>query len=143
MWTRSWLATAAMNRPCLTFGTLNCCVRSIHFDDITEGRIIACTHDEAGDLQAFDIYKSSKVIDGIVTFYARHISYRQNEIAVKPFTSQSCAGAIQALKTNSINTNPFSYWTDKAVDGEYKVEAIRGLRGLLGGEQAPQVMTSL
>ncbi len=107
----------------------------IHFDDITEGRIIACTHDEAGDLQAFDIYKSSKVIDGIVTFYARHISYRQNEIAVKPFTSQSCAGAIQALKTNSINTNPFSYWTDKAVDGEYKVEAIRGLRGLLGGEQ--------
>ena len=107
----------------------------IHFEDITEGRIIACTHDEAGDVQAFDIYKSSKVIDGIVTFYARHISYRQNEIAVKPFTSQSCAGAIQALKTNSINTNPFSYWTDKAVDGEYKVSQIRALRGLLGGEQ--------
>lgn len=110
-------------------------VNGAHFEDIIEGRIIACTHDEIGDLQAFDIYKTGKVIDGTVTFYARHISYRQNEIAVKPFTSQSCAAAIQAMKTNSINTNQFSYWTDKATEGEYKNTIIRSLRGLLGGEQ--------
>lgn len=106
-----------------------------YYDEIIEGRIIACTHDEAGDMQPFDIYKSSKPINGVVTFNAHHISYRQNEIAVKPFTSTTCALAIQALKDNSINTNPFTYWTDKSVSGNYKVETIRNLRGLLGGEE--------
>lgn len=52
----------------------------IHFSEIKEGRIIGCTHDEDGDLQPFDIYASSKPINGVVTFYAHHISYRLNEI---------------------------------------------------------------
>lgn len=106
-----------------------------HYSDIQEGRIIACTHDETGDVQPFDIYASSKPINGIVTFRAHHISYRQNEISVKPFTAANCAEAIAALKTNSINTNPFTYWTDKSVSANYTVDTIRSLRGLLGGEQ--------
>ena len=106
-----------------------------HYSDIQEGRIIACTHDETGDVQPFDIYASSKPINGIVTFRAHHISYRQNEISVKPFTAANCAAAIAALKTNSINTNPFTYWTDKSVTSDYESDTIRSLRGLLGGEQ--------
>ena len=106
-----------------------------HYSDIQEGRIIACTHDETGDVQPFDIYASSKPINGIVTFRAHHISYRQNEISVKPFTAANCVDAIQALKTNSINNNPFTYWTDKTTTGSYKLTTIRSLRGLLGGEE--------
>ena len=110
-------------------------VSGANFEKITEGRIIACTHDEVGDLQPFDIYGSSKPINGVVTFYAHHISYRQNEISVKPFTAANCAAAIQALKENSINSNPFTYWTDKTTAGNYNVTTIRSLRGLLGGQE--------
>lgn len=60
----------------------------IHFDKLTEGRIILCSHDESGDLQPFDIYSSSKPLDGVVTFYGHHISYRLNEVSVKKFAVQ-------------------------------------------------------
>lgn len=106
-----------------------------HFSDIQIGRIIACTHDEAGDVQPFDIYEKSEPLDGIVTFYAHHISYRLNEIVVEPFTASTCATAIAGLKTNSIGTNPFSFSTDKSVSASYEVTVPKSLRGLLGGEE--------
>lgn len=53
-----------------------------YFNDLINGPdgsnlgIIAVTHDHNGDVQPFDIYKFSAPINGIVTFNARHISYR-------------------------------------------------------------------
>lgn len=53
-----------------------------YFNDLINGPdgvnlgIIAVTHDHNGDIQPFDIYKFSAPINGIVTFNARHISYR-------------------------------------------------------------------
>ena len=84
------------------------------FEEVKIGRIIACTHDEEGDVQPFDIYKKSEPINGVVTFYASHISYRLNEITVEPFTALSCSAALTALKTNSVGANPFTFTTDKA-----------------------------
>ena len=43
---------------------------------INFGGVVACTHDHNGDIQLFDIYKYSAPIDGIVTFYGSHVSYR-------------------------------------------------------------------
>lgn len=110
-------------------------ITGAHFDEITEGRIIACTHDETGDVQPFDIYAHSAPIDGIVTFNAHHISYRQAGITVKPFTAGSCTEALNGIKTNSVNTNAFTYWTDKSVTGSFKVETPRPARALLCGEE--------
>ena len=110
-------------------------VSGIRFEDITIGRIISCTHDEQGDAQPFDIYAKSEPINGVVTFYGRHISYRLNEITVKPFTAGSCVAAIAGLKTNSVGTNPFTFWTDKTVTADYAVAVPSKLRGLLGGEE--------
>ena len=45
-------------------------VTGVHFEDIQMGRIIACTHDEQGDVQPFDIYAKTEPINVIVTFYA-------------------------------------------------------------------------
>ena len=106
-----------------------------HFSDIQIGRIIVCTHDEAGDVQPFDIYEKSEPLDGIVTFYAHHISYRLNEIVVEPFTASTCSAALTGLKNNSIGTNPFTFGTDKSVSATYKVKVPTSLRGLLGGEE--------
>lgn len=43
---------------------------------INYGGVLACTHDHNGDVQLFDIYKYTAPIDGIVTFYGSHVSYR-------------------------------------------------------------------
>lgn len=43
---------------------------------INYGGVVACTHDHNGDVQLFDIYKYTAPIDGIVTFYGSHVSYR-------------------------------------------------------------------
>ena len=71
-----------------------------------------------------------------MTFYARHISYRQNGITVKPFkTTTNIADALTALKTNSIGTNPFTYWTDRTTTGEYEITVPGALKALLGGTE--------
>lgn len=106
------------------------------YTQIQEGQIIAVTHDDNGDIQPFDIYHRSAPMDGIVTFYARHISYRQNGITVKPFkTTTNIADALAALKTNSIGTNPFTYWTDRTTTGEYEIKVPGALKALLGGTE--------
>lgn len=110
-------------------------VTGVHFEDIQMGRIIACTHDEQGDVQPFDIYAKSEPINGIVTFYAHHISYRLNEITVKPFTAGSCAAALSRIKTQSVKANPFTFWTDKSVTASYISETPRKARTMLGGEE--------
>lgn len=46
------------------------------------GGVICATHDHNGDIQPFDIYRYSAPIDGIVTFYAHHISYRLSNVIV-------------------------------------------------------------
>ena len=97
------------------------------------GGVISVTHDNHGDRQAFDIYKFSAPIDGIVTFNAHHISYRLNGIVVTPFEASSCAGALQAIATHSANTNPFTFTTDKSVTAPYILNVPANARGLLAG----------
>ena len=106
------------------------------YEQIQEGQIIAVTHDDNGDIQPFDIYHRTAPINGIVTFFARHISYRQNGITVKPFkTTTNISDAMQGLKTNSIGTNPFTYWTDRTTTGEYEITVPSLLKAMLGGEE--------
>ena len=105
------------------------------FKEIEVGRIIYATHDDTREPQPFDIYRKSEPIGGVVTFNARHISYRLNEVTVAPFTAASCAAALQGLKTNSIGTNPFTFSTDKNVTSPYTLKTPSSLRGLLGGQE--------
>lgn len=105
------------------------------YELIQEGQIIAATHDDNGDIQPFDIYHRTAPINGIVTFYAHHISYRQIGITVEPFTASGIANAIAGIKTNSYGTNPFTYSTDKTTAGEYTVKVPSSAKALLGGEE--------
>ena len=105
------------------------------YNEIREGRIVGCTHDDTRDIQPFDIYARSAPIDGVVTFFARHISYRLRNIILKPFTAGSCAEALSKFATETYNDNHFSFWTDKAVSSPYKVSAPASVREMLGGTQ--------
>lgn len=110
-------------------------VDGIHYSDILEGRIILISHDESGDLQPFDIYGHSKTINGVTTFFAHHIAYRQNGITVKPFTASSLSQTLTKIKQNSVNTNPFNYSTDKTVSASFQLTSPKPLRSILGGEE--------
>lgn len=106
------------------------------FPELQMGRIVVCTHDEKGDEQPFIIYRRSiPDLRGVVTFNAHHISYMLNDIVVKPFTASSCIQALQGIKTNSANANPFNFWTDKSTTVSFKNDVPRTARNMLGGEE--------
>ena len=87
-------------------------IDGVNYDRIQLGRIIAVEHDETNDVQPFDIVSYSRPIDGVVTFHAVHISYRQTALAVSGTNINSLADAFTLFGT-ATPSNPFSYWTDK------------------------------
>lgn len=112
----------------------------LHFDEILPGRIIGCSHDEDGDIQPFDIYSVSKPIDGIVTFYAHHISYRLNEITVTLVSNHSLLpiAASWALMANraqpSGSLGSWTFSSDITTNHEF-VHDIDLARSFLGGSE--------
>ena len=98
------------------------------------GRIIAVTHDETGDIQPFDIVSYSRPINGVVTFHAVHISYRQSKLTVSGTNISSLTDALTLL-TTAKPTNPFGYWTDKTSDALFSAAdgVPRSVKQMLGG----------
>lgn len=107
------------------------------FKDIRIGRIIGVTHDDSNDIQPFDIVSYERPIDGVVTFHAVHISYRQSYLTVRGTNISSLASAFARLADHSTPSNPFSYQTDKTSTGY--VGAFDGIpktvRSMLGGTE--------
>ena len=91
-------------------------VDGMNYDRIKCGRIIAVEHDESNDVQPFDIVGYSRPINGVVTFHAVHISYRQTALTVSGTNIQSLSDAFTLLGTSD-PANPFTYWTDKTSSG--------------------------
>lgn len=106
-----------------------------HFDEMQPGCYILATHDNNGDPQAFQIYQIDEPLNGIATIHAWHISYLLNGIIVRPFTATSCAQAIASIPTQSINENVFTFWTDKAVTGDFALTEPRNARSVLAGSE--------
>lgn len=107
------------------------------YDKIQERTIIFATHDDSGDPQPFDIYARSAPINGIVTFYAHHISYRLSNAVVMPFSATSCADAMAKIQANLITDrdDDFTFWTDKTTVGDYAKTVPSICRTTLGGEE--------
>ena len=108
-------------------------VTGMHFNDIEDGRIIACAHDDTGEIQPFDIYAHSEPINGVVTFKATHISYRQNEIVVSPYTANTADAAIGLIQGKSYTTNPFTYLTDIVSATAFSLDTPTAAMSVLGG----------
>lgn len=87
-----------------------------HFDLIIPGRIIAVEHDDKGDIQPFDIYAYSKPLNGVVTFHARHISYRLNYLTAVLSNISSLNDAFTSLGGSGTvypDSGGFVYYSDK------------------------------
>ena len=105
------------------------------YDKIQEKAIIYATHDNSGKPQPFDIYARSAPIDGLVTFYAHHISYRLSNAVVMPFTATSIAETMSEIEDKIVTTDDFTFWTDKTTQGDYSKTAPALVRPTLGGEE--------
>lgn len=106
-----------------------------NFEKIQPGRIIACEHDYTGDVQPFDIVGYDKPINGIVTFHAVHISYRQRGLVAYGTGVNSLSDAF-AMLSGAVPENPFSYETDISPGTGYMASADgvpRSVREFLGG----------
>ena len=105
------------------------------FDEIQECRLIGCIHDDRKDLQAFEIYGRTAPLNGVVTFYAHHISYKAGKVILMPGSASSIAQAMVLLKNNTYNENPFEFWTDKTTTGDFEIKAPISVKEILGGVQ--------
>lgn len=103
------------------------------FPEIACGKYIFATHDESKTPQAFQIYRISAPLRGVVKVNAWHISYALNSIVVEPFEASSCTAAIAGVKTHSMNTNPFTFSTDKSVAADFNMKVPTSARAILGG----------
>lgn len=94
-------------------------------------------------LQAFDIYRITKPINGKVTIFAQHISYRLLRIVTTganiPASNDACQAALNSLKTNAIlatgQTCPFTFWTDKRTAAGFSKSTPTSIRTRLGGSE--------
>lgn len=109
-------------------------VTGANYEKIICGRFVGVTHDETGDIQPFEIVGQSRPINGIVSFHAVHLSYRQSQMTVYGSNINSISDAFALLQT-AAPSNPFLYETDitssayfAAADG-----TPRTVRQMLGG----------
>lgn len=109
----------------------------VHFSDIGIRRIIVAKPSALGSLQPFRIYKISRPINGKVTIYGQHISYDLSKNVCMPFSvvasSTACNTALQGLKTNAVETCPFTFWTDVDTVASYSQSVPASIRQRLGG----------
>lgn len=105
------------------------------YADIQEERLIVCTHDDKRDRQAFRIYKRSAPINGVVTFYAHHISYDLGNVILEPYTAGNISDAFLGFSIHNMNENVFTFWTNKASVASFKVKNPVSIKSILGGMQ--------
>lgn len=110
-----------------------------HFDDITLRAIIVAKPSAGANNQPFRIYNISKPINGKVTINAHHISYDLSKNVCMPFSVQAspsaCSQALAGIKTNAVETCPFTFTTDVVTVANYNQNAPASIRSRLGGSE--------
>lgn len=110
-------------------------VSGMHYSEITCRTILLATPNQIDQPQPFRIYRISKPINGIITIYARHISYDLAGVPVSPFSANNAPAAMAALKDYAVVACPFEFYTDKETSATMAVPTPSAIRSLLGGIQ--------
>ena len=107
------------------------------YNRITKGAILKAKLDDSRGNQLFRIYKSTKPLKGIVTFYAEHISYDLNGLPLAGFNTAGSTPLVainKALEETPLE-HPFSAWSNIATLNGTKIKEPCSVRGLLGGQE--------
>lgn len=104
-------------------------VDGIHYSDIKNGCIIKALVSD-GTEQLFAVYDISADYPN-ATISAEHISYQTNGIIVRPFSASTSYDAMAGLKSNSINSNPFTFSATLSAGGSYIVDTPASVKSQL------------
>ena len=106
-----------------------------HAADIKERRFILAKPNETSSPQPFRIY--SIQLDALshqIVVKGQHRSYDLIGIPVRPFSATGIVPALTGLVSNSMTTNPFTFWTDISnTTSGFAVSAPASVRALMGG----------
>lgn len=108
-------------------------IRGKRYKDLSTRSIIFAKPNPVDPPQPFRIYEISRPMNGLVTFYAAHISYDLSGYPVKPFKASSAVSAMSGLKTNTVEQHLFTFWTDKNVNSDFAISTPMSTRLALGG----------
>lgn len=105
-------------------------------DEIKYNRIIVVKPSQEDTLQAFRIYKIEKsILSGSIVVNAQHISYQLANIPLKPFGASSLNDALTKLVSESMETNPFTFTSDKTSAVACGSATPIMCRSMLGGHE--------
>lgn len=110
-----------------------------HASEIEMSSIIVVKVPDKTNLQAFRVYRLTKPLNGIFKVFAQHISYQLSYIPCMPFSiaasSSACNQTLQALKTNAVESCPFTFSTDVTTVASYKQTTPASIKSRLGGSE--------
>ena len=106
------------------------------YSEITEGAIIKAKANETSEPQLFRIYKSSKPINGIVTYSAEHISYDLNGIPLLGFSIKNATPQMALTKAieGAALPCPFTAYSNISTLNSTEILTPCSVRALLGGQ---------
>ena len=110
------------------------------YNEIVPDRIIKVKPNETSNLQLFRIYRNAKPINGIVKFYAQHISYDLATIIVKPLgdwlnmTPTAMLGTIFNTN-NSVFSHSFTAYSDVSGKKNFVSNSPKSIRKWLGNSE--------
>lgn len=106
------------------------------YSELSCGTVVQTEAGETTGLQLFRIYKITKPMNGIVTVYARHITYDLNKAAVMPFSATGASAALRGLKSHLVGSYPFTVSTDITnTSSKFAITQPVTFRSALGGVQ--------
>lgn len=108
------------------------------YSEITVDRIIKAKPNEKSNLQLFRIYRNTKPINGVVTYYCNHISYDLNKNPVQPFSKTNVVAetAMSTILAKCIyDSSRFSAWSDITSSSSIICNKPQSARACLGGSE--------
>ena len=110
-------------------------ITGLQYNNLQNRRIIYSKHDPYSDPQPFRIYRITRPMNGIISIYARHVSYDLAGIPVGVFDANNAQSAMQGLKNNSLVANPFLFETTMPTVANFSCQYPQPCRNLLGGQE--------
>ncbi len=116
--------------------TLQYPISGAWYSEIVEGAVVKAKANETSKLQLFRIYKSSKPMKGVVTFYGEHISYDLKGLPLCALSMRSTTpgAALAAGFSASVLSHGFTAWSDITTLNNINITKPRSLRNFCGGE---------
>lgn len=109
-------------------------VTGLHYGEIAYRTLIMAKPSPGREAQPFRVYRVSSPMNGVVTVYARHISYDLSGVALSAFSAQGLAQCLEKIAANAVpGDHGFTFSTDKTSVAALQVAKPCSIRALLGG----------